>query len=633
MEQIRTLPLTLLSIILLALSMGVDAAKAQTDASQIPQSSTGTTFSTGTELVLVPVVVRKGKEHVSDLTQADFSVFENGRRQKVAFVKTTNTGVVLKHEGGQNVFSNELDTGGETPRVTVIVVDSANIPFADQAQVRYSFLKFLTYDAAHRGPTAVVSFQRSGVRVVQDFTTDPAVLAALVGRHRNKKNDSAQVQPASGAPGPEAKQQPTTPQPEILGILPRSLPELRSGGDALSASTLLGNQFGRFEAQYGDDAADLAAKNIQLRDIIEMELRGLNMLAESLAGIPGRKTLVWLTGTFPFDLDNPNSYLSPTEITHNQIITPHGGTGRDGIAPMPRPPAYQSPAASALATSDLVVLRPLYEQSMKSLANANVAVYPVDTRGVISFFPEADVPSGDAASVFNTQTERSFQNFSIHQGMRTFAHNTGGEPCFGSNDVGPCLQQGISDSDSYYLLGYYRERKDNKPGWRKLKVEVDRSGVDVLARDGYFYSAEKPDSKEARQRDVVSALVSPVNFSGLPFTVRLHPAARDSNKPLQDLQFELQIPPTSLTSPASGNNAINLEIVCLAGTPKSTSVDQISQTVGGPMKPEVVAQIAKEGILYRNVLRVPAGSFTLHFVVRDNLNGRTGSVAVPLVVD
>ena len=629
----RTLLSSLLSITALLLSVGTVASKAQTTVPQTPQNSTGATFTTATELVLVPVVVRKGKEHVSDLTQADFSVFEDGRRQKIAFLKTTNTGVVLRHEGGPNVFSNELDTGGETPRVTVVVVDSANIPFADQAQARDSFLKFLTYDAGHRGPTAVVSFQRSGVRVVQDFTTDPAVLAALVERHRNKKNDSAQVQPAGGAPSPDATQQPATPQPEILGILPRSLPELRLGGDTLSKSTLLGNQFGTFEPQYGDDASDLAAKDIQLRDLIESELRGLNMLAESLAGISGRKTLIWLTGAFPFDLDNPNSYLSPSATTQYQIVTPHGGTGSDGIARMPRPPAYQMPATSALATSDLVVLRPLYEQAMKSLADANVAVYPVDTRGVISFFPETDVPSGAAIGVFNSMTERSFKNFSIHQGMQTFAHNTGGRPCFGSNDVGPCLQQAISDSNSYYLLGYYRERKDKKPGWRKLKVEVDRDGVDVLARDGYFYSAEKPDSKEARQRDVVSALVSPVNFSALPFTVRLQPGAPAVSKPLQDLPFELHIPPTSLSSPSSANDGIGLEIVCTAGTPRGTPVDQISQTVGGAVKPEVVARITKEGILYRNVLHVPRGSVMLRFVVRDNLNGRTGSVVVPLVVD
>jgi VWFA-related protein len=357
-QPIRTLLSSQLTIISLVLFLSLVVVEAQAPLPQTPQNSTGATFTAGTELVLVPVVVRKGKEHVSDLTQANFSVFEDGRRQKIAFLKTTNTGVMLKHEGGQNVFTNELDTGGETPRVTVIVVDSANIPFADQAQARDSLLKFLTYDAAHRGPTAVVSFQRSGVRVVQDFTSDPVVLAALLDRRPSKKNAAGPVQPAAGVLSPDGKQQSATPQPEILGILPRSLPQLQSGGDTLSASTLHGIEFGRFEAQYGDDAFDLAAKDIQLRDLIEIELRGLSMLAETLAGIPGRKTLIWLTGNFPFDLDDPNAYLSPNAVNQYQIVTPHSGTGRDGIANSGSgSPAFQAPSTSALGTSDLVVLR------------------------------------------------------------------------------------------------------------------------------------------------------------------------------------------------------------------------------------------------------------------------------------
>lgn len=92
-----------------------------------------TTITSNTELVQVPVVIRKGREHVSGLTQADFTVLDGGRRQKLAFVKTTDAGVVLRHVAGENVFSNQIDTAGETPRVTVFVVDSANIPFCRSA--------------------------------------------------------------------------------------------------------------------------------------------------------------------------------------------------------------------------------------------------------------------------------------------------------------------------------------------------------------------------------------------------------------------------------------------------------------------------------------------------------------------
>ena len=35
-----------------------------------------------------------------------------------------------------------------------------------------------------------------------------------------------------------------------------------------------------------------------------------------------------------------------------------------------------------------------------------------------------------------------------------------------------------------YLVGY--EPPSSKPGWRKIKVEVDRSSVIIQARKGYY---------------------------------------------------------------------------------------------------------------------------------------------------
>jgi VWFA-related protein len=596
-------------------------AVAQTSHESSPAASAGTTFTAGAELVLVPVVVRNKTGHVSDLTQANFSVFEDGHRQRLAFVKVTNTGVVLKHENKENVFSNEVETGGDTPRVTVVVVDSANIPFGDQVQLRDSFRKFLIYEAARRGPTAVVSFQRSGMWVVQDFTTDPNVLAAVVDRDTGKKASDGQ------------SENETTSQPHVLSILPRDMANPRLGVDDNQTLVSSGHELKKLDPNRGDDVYDLAAKNLQLREVIELELRGLNTLAQSLSGIPGRKTLIWLTGVFPFDLDDPNSYLSPTASEQYRIVTPKSGTGRDGITPMPVPPPTSPPrATSLLGTSELIILRPLYEQTMRALASANVAVYPVDTRGVVSFFPEAGHNTTEALEVFGTQTQRAQQNVALHQGMQIFARNTGGRPCYGTNAVGPCLQEIVSDANSYYLLGYYRERKNNKPGWRKVKVQVDRDGVDVLARDGYFYSAEKPDSKEARQRDIVAALQSPVNFSGLPFTVRLRPAAAAAGGSSKEVQFQLEIPPTSLSNLAQENKQVSLDVACIAGSSKDTSADRFWQTLGGTMKPEAIAKIEQDGISYSNKLRVPAGKTTLRFVVRDNSDGRTGSVIVPYVV-
>ena len=282
------------------------------------------------------------------------------------------------------------------------------------------------------------------------------------------------------------------------------------------------------------------------------------------------------------------------------------------------------------------ILRPLYEQTMMSLAQAKVAVYPMDTRGVISYFPGPELQIQTAQDVSDALTQSSaaaFSDAAIRNGMKTFARNTGGKACFGTNDLSNCLQLAISDSQSFYLLGYYRERQNNKPGWRKLKVEVDQDGVEVLAPDGYFYSPVPLDSKEAEQRDVRSALLSPVSFSGLPFTVELRPPAQTSKGSLHDLSFDLRIPPASLSSDPTGNSRMSLAIVCTAGAGKGAPVDKIAQNLKGTPKPASMERISKEGISYSNVLHLPSGQYILRFVVRDNLNGKLGSIVVPYSVE
>jgi hypothetical protein len=43
-------------------------------------------------------------------------------------------------------------------------------------------------------------------------------------------------------------------------------------------------------------------------------------------------------------------------------------------------------------------------------------------------------------------------------------------------------------------------------------------------------------------------------------------------------------------------------------------------------------QIQHNGMTYRNELQLPAGEYTVRFVVRDSLGNRMGSVAAPVKV-
>lgn len=65
----------------------------------------------------------------------------------------------------------------------------------------------------------------------------------------------------------------------------------------------------------------------------------------------------------------------------------------------------------------------------------------------------------------------------------------------------------------------------------------------------------------------------------------------------------------------------------------TASVDTIAQNLVGSAKPAIMERISKEGISYSNVLHLPSGQYILRVVVRDNLNGKLGSVVVPYSVE
>ena len=52
------------------------------------------------------------------------------------------------------------------------------------------------------------------------------------------------------------------------------------------------------------------------------------------------------------------------------------------------------PSSVAVQTGeDLKSLEPLYQRTLQMLNDASISVYPVDARGLVTFFPGADTPS------------------------------------------------------------------------------------------------------------------------------------------------------------------------------------------------------------------------------------------------
>ena len=110
------------------------------------QTTTGKTppiFHSESRLVVVDVVVTKHREPVTDLTQSDFQVLEDGKRQQIQFFEahTPSTSTERQAALPEHQYSNISD---ETPSsINIVLFDLLNTPLTDQPYAREQMVQFL----------------------------------------------------------------------------------------------------------------------------------------------------------------------------------------------------------------------------------------------------------------------------------------------------------------------------------------------------------------------------------------------------------------------------------------------------------------------------------------------------------
>jgi VWFA-related protein len=233
-----------------------------------------------TRLVEVDVVVHKRGDKdgkVTGLTQDDFTIFDQGKRQKIATFSVTTQqsgGVKTVPPPRPGAASNRLDRAG----ATVVLMDALNTADMESgnasAPQSYAHLELLEYlrTARKSDPMAVYSLNKN-LRVVEDFTDDPERLIRAVER------GGPEHSPDQGAD--DLAQE----------LLDSAIPTGDAIADAMTKNSV-------------KEMRDAAVKNRAL-----ITAHALEAIARHLQGLPGRKKLVWLSSSFPaatFDIRERN---------------------------------------------------------------------------------------------------------------------------------------------------------------------------------------------------------------------------------------------------------------------------------------------------------------------------------------
>lgn len=530
-------------------------------------------FTSRTELVLIPTLVTdKSGNHVSGLKKEDFTVQENGAEQKIAtFEEINSTAHRVSRPKNPGEFSNYLAGDASARRITLIVLDLINTAFVDQAYARKDLLKYLTESVDQREPTALYTLTRTGIHVVHDFTTDPRVLVAAL--HKVKGDASQMVDSAE----------------DVEGLTGSASPDGSAGVDPGAVQ----NEAQQLQTMMED--AELNFQSFQQRMAITYTLQGLQQIAQALGGFPGRKALIWAGGGFPFSVSDNTMQLAPA--------------GRDSL-------------------TDVL---PLYEHTWQLLNDAQIALYPVDVKGLQTVTtPSASVRNPGK----NYGRNMTWRNLDTQSTMDTFAASTGGRSYYNSNDLVKGFRDAVHDSEEYYMLGYYLDRSKTKPGWRKLAVKVKRDHTQVRARSGFFVTNATIDPENSRTNDISSALQSPFDYTSIPMVARwgkIEPAKDPAKK---HLNYEIHLAPDASLINDADNNHVAMDFIALAKTPEGKAADHpAGQTVDTHLTADRLSAIREAGLVYKGALDLAPGEYAVRLVVRDNLSGRMGSVAAPLKVE
>ena len=521
---------------------GVKPSLAQSAQQGRAQQSGGFVLKERAELVLTNVVARDAKtgELVRGLTQSDFSIFENGKRQEIATFdfqsvematplnEATVSGLAAAASGAGSkaaVVARPEDIRNH--RLIVMFFDLTSMQPEDLDRSVKAARDFLTNKMQPADLVALVSLGDT-LKVDQDFTADRKVLANEVGVYNGTEGQGF----AGGANANTNQMEDTT------GYTPD-------------------------ESEYNDLNTD-------------RELFALRAIAKSLERISEKKSLLYFSG----------------------------GISRDGIE-------NQASLRAAI----------------NSAVRANLAIYSVDTRGLQAISPLGDASTGSlrGSGAFNgaALANNMSANFASQEVMATLSSDTGGKAFFDSNDFAPAFAQVQRDTSAYYAIGFHSSNPIRDGKYRKLTIKVNRPGIRLEYRPGYYAPADFEHSgREDRERELEEQLASDLPATDMAVYLDVLYFRLDENRFY--VPVSIIIPGSQIPFVQGGDkDKATLDIIGEVIDEVKRPIGSARETVKLNLNP--LLQARQRNIQYTTSFNLPPGKYHLKFVVRENQTGRMGS--------
>ncbi|WP_180542167.1 VWA domain-containing protein, partial [Nevskia soli] len=513
-----------------------------------PDEKVTPTFQASAKLVEVSVVARDEKGRlIRDLNQRDFAIYDGDKPQQIRLFKTnespsrepsTQAPQAAQSEQSATVSNHGL-AASHQGAINVILFDELNTVWVDQVDARNQVIKFLS-QMNPKERIGLYLLTPWGPQILQDITTDSSELVQILA----SRTSGGQVLP-SFTKG-------SHPSDITLGL----------------ARWVNGQDRGfRWSQLQGSPDPLTAAANAPLFKLMN-SLVMLKAVINHLAGVPGRKNLIWISANLP----------DFTAADSNRILS----------------------------------------GAMRVAVDANVSIYPIDARGVIAdpgysaAEREAPVPWALRSSVVRYNSTLAT--------MLDAASKTGGRASISNGDISGAIRSAIDDSHFTYTLGFYPESLKYDGTYHSLTVKVkERPKITLLYRPGYMDARPV----ENVEKELSDALWSPLDASGIGLTANLSSAQSGG------CEVRVVIDAEALVLLHKEDRWTGKIDVSMAQKDEEGSLyDREDQNIVPNVLPKTYRDMLDHGFTYNHVFARNANATCLRVVVHDQGSGNLGSVTV-----
>ena len=561
------------------------------------------TIKTNSRLVLVDVVVTNDKgDAVTGLHKEDFEVLEDGKPQTIS--------VFEEHHGAPptqitlppmppGVYTN-FPVLQRADSVEVLLLDALNTPSNDQTYVHMQMLNYLK--KIPPGTRVAIFTLASHLRMLQGVTTDSSELLAVLNSTKAGTQSSALL--PSDAENDANQRRIDFLTQEDQGPPPKTLAE--AAVDPINAA----KQF----------LADSAAFQTEQR--ISITLEALQQLGRYLAGVPGRKNVIWFSGSFPTAIFPDTDVPDPFNVA---------ASFRDDIR----------------RTADV-------------LSASQMAIYPIAAEGLATdaAFQANNKEIGEKRPSLAMQDQvKQMRSGAVnrdlsHQAMEELANDTGGKAYYNTNGLSDALARVINNGSRYYSLAYSPTNTTMDGKFRHIQVKLLNGKHSLAYRRGYYAddlgttlaATQKPGSDPLLammgrnlpdySQILYKVLVQPANPQPPPDAARIGSNTNMKGPTIRyAVDFAISVRDLQLDPTPDGTRHGSIEVVLLAYDREGRPLNFVVTQGNVVLQAKDSAGIQKGGLQIHKEIDVPKEYVYLRTGVYDFKSSSVGTLGVPLSDD